>query len=377
MNSLFRRGFPWGAVCFGVVGITLTLGLWPFHAPLNEVAWLPDANGISFGSSGTVLSSGTFQSADPGGAAHSIEVWAQPHPWLKSGTLLSFYTLQNPSQLRVRDAFNDLSLQVGLSDTPNHRTAAKLVVHDVFRRARPLFITIASGSHGTALYLDGKLAARDPALLIPARSFTGRLVLGDSPRQPDSWWGQIRGLAMYGTELTAEETSRHYATWTARGRPEINADERNIALYLFEESGGAIVHNSAHNASHSHLAPAVDLYIPPRYEVVDKIFMEPFWQEFKMSRSYWSAALKNVVGFVPLGLCFSLYLTALRVKRAVFLTLAVGTSVSLAIELLQWFLPTRDSGMTDVFTNTLGTGCGLLLQPYANRLLAWRARRTL
>jgi len=373
---LVRPGFPWGAVCFGVVCITLTLGLWPFHAPPNEVAWLPGANGISFGSSGTVLSSGTFQTGDAGVAGYSIEVWVQPHPWLKSATLLAFHAPQNPTQLRVRDALNDLSLQADLAATPGHWTTATLLVHDAFRRARPLFVTIACGSHGTAIYLDGKLAARDPTLLIPASSFTGRLVLGDSPLQPDSWWGQIRGLAMYGADLSAEQTSRHYATWRASGRPEINADERNLGLYLFEERGGTIIHNSAH-AGHSHLAPAVDLYIPPRYEVIDKILLEPFWREFEMSGSYWSAVLKNVVGFVPLGLCFNLYFSARRVKRAVLLTLAVGIAVSLTIELAQWFLPTRDSGMTDVLTNTLGTWCGILLQPYANRLLVWSGGRTL
>ena len=48
----------------------------------------------------------------------------------------------------------------------------------------------------------------------------------------------------------------------------------------------------------------VDLYIPKKYQVMEKIALEPFWTEFEMSLSYWEAALKNIVGFIPLGFWF-------------------------------------------------------------------------
>jgi len=91
-----------------------------------------------------------------------------------------------------------------------------------------------------------------------------------------------------------------------------------------------------------------------------------------MSREYWRAVLKNIVGFVPLGFCFYLYLSARQDKWAILLTIVVGAIVSLMIEILQAFLPTRDSGMTDVITNTLGTGIGVLLYRQVHTVLAER-----
>jgi VanZ family protein len=179
------------------------------------------------------------------------------------------------------------------------------------------------------------------------------MVLGDSPGQPDSWTGQLLGFAIYDRELTPPQLSKHYQTWTQAGRPEIRNDEGNVALYLFDEHAGRVVRDHANSR--------VDLSIPKRYVVLDQIFLEPFWKEFSMTRSYWGAALKNIVGFIPLGFCFCARLVvARRVKRAALTAVLLGALVSLTIEVLQAYLPTRDSGMTDIITNTLGTWVGVL-----------------
>jgi len=35
-------------LCGSVLVAILTAGLWPFHAPKNEVRWLSDGNGLHF-----------------------------------------------------------------------------------------------------------------------------------------------------------------------------------------------------------------------------------------------------------------------------------------------------------------------------------------
>jgi hypothetical protein len=291
------------------------------------------------------------------GASGSLEIWLQPRRIWDSSTILAFSAPGNPPQFLLRQSLVDLELQAGA----NKR---RLYVANVFRKSGPLFVTITSGIHGTAVYTDGVLARTAPQFLLPADRFTGRLVLGDSPGQTDSWSGQLLGFAIYGRELTRAQVLRHYETWTHKGQPDLSGDENNTALYLFNERAGNIVHNQAKSGP--------DLYIPEKYEVLDKIFLEPFWMEFNMSRSYWEAALKNIVGFIPFGFCVYPCLSAHKFRRAALATVILGTLVSLTIEVLQAYLPTRDSGTTDLFTNTLGTYIGIVLFRIVSPILATR-----
>ena len=121
----------------------------------------------------------------------------------------------------------------------------------------------------------------------------------------------------------------------------------------------------------------MDLQIPEMYTVLDKISLEPFWREFSMSRSYWSAAAKNVIGFVPFGFCFYACLLAHKARRPGSCAVVMGFLVSLTIEVLQAYLPTRDSGTTDIFTNTLGTYSGIWVYRALNPILAGPCARFL
>lgn len=73
--------------------------------------------------------------------------------------------------------------------------------------------------------------------------------------------------------------------------------------------------------------------------------------------------INNVVLFLPLGFCLAWLLqrrqhTGLLAAAA---PLFVGAGLSLAVEVLQLFLPTRTSTPIDVLTNSLGTLLGLLI----------------
>ena len=323
------------------------LGLWPFHAPSNDVAWLKYRDGLRFGEYGTVISSGTFQATGlPDESSCSIEIWLQPAGSSDGGTILAFYHPGKSLRLFLEQSLTDLMLQ------PETARGARIYIADVFREALPVFVTIASGTQGTAVYLNGMLAMTASQLWLRSTDCTGRLILSDSWSQ-NTWSGQVRGLAIYYGQLPATTVLRHYNSWTKNGRPQIAGNEHNVALYLFDEHNG--------NMAHNHARPGLDLAIPDTYTVLDQTLLKPIWEEFNMTWGYWTNLFKNIVGFVPLGFCFYAYFSLVRqYRRAVLVTVIFGAGVSLTIEVLQSYLPTRQSGTTDLITNTLGTYSGIL-----------------
>lgn len=341
-----------GVVCVLVLCVIFSLGLWPFHAPRNDVTWLKQSNGIALGRYGSVLSSGEF-GGSVSNAAASVEIWAQADRWDKSAALLALYRPQHQMLFTVRQSLTDLELKIEARRVLKAHFYSSEALGPSLRERKPVFITITSGEDGTKAYLDGALIMAASGVVIPQEVFGGRLIVGDGPLQPDSFRGQIRGVAIYDRELSGAQVLNHYRSWTGKGAPEIEPEERNIALYLFNEKAGSVIRN--------HVSGGVDLVIPASYTVIDKIALEPFWTEFDFSRSYWSGNLKNVVGFLPIGFCFYAWILALRpTRRNVLLTVFLGFLVSLTIEVFQIFLPTRDSGTTDLFTNMLGTYLGIV-----------------
>jgi hypothetical protein len=299
------------------------------------------------------MSSGAIQITNESNAPEaSIEVWLQPkHIW-DFGTFLAFYKPGNPFQFSADQSQIDVLLRIEAQDDQHHTRTTKLVVNEAFRKTRPTFLTITAGPQGTTVYIDGVRATSAPEFPLSAKTMTGQLVLGDSPGQSHGWAGEMRGFAIYHQQLTATQTFSHYATWEQTGRPLIGEDESISVLYLFHEHIGVVVRDEGRSG--------MNLYIPERYQVMDKIVLQPFWTEFEMTKSYFMAAVKNIVGFIPFGICFYAYLLRLLPRRrASLVTICLGTVVSFTIEILQAFLPMRDSGTTDIIANTMGTWFGV------------------
>jgi VanZ family protein len=348
---MIRARIP-GLICVLVLIGILVAGLAPFGRPRNAVAWLGNEDGVRLGNHGTMWSSGTFRMAVlQGQPSCSLEIWLQPGSTSASGTILSFYVPGNPRQFLLQQYHSLLILDREIGD--EHDRTQTIGVEGVFRQIEPVFITITSGTEETSMYVNGTLARSFPQVLI-GKECGGQLVIGTSPIRKTSWSGQLKGLAIYRRELTPAQVLQHYQTWTSQGRPELSGNEMAIAVYLLDERAGIVVHNAVRSGT--------DLYIPERYSLVHQEFLEPFWKEFKPELSYCIDTLINILGFIPLGFFFCYYWSSIRsVKHAALTTVIFGFTVSLTIEVLQSYLPTRDSGTTDLITNTFGTFIGVKL----------------
>jgi hypothetical protein len=359
-----------GILCVPLLCGILVAGLWPFHHPHNDVSWLAGANGVRVGPHGTVLSPRTL---GPGisaeGSPFTIEIWIQPHNVEDASTLLAFYQSDQVRRFSMRQD-DGLELRYELRDGRHLTGSYTTYVDNIFRQEVPAFVTVTAGPQGTAVYLDGVLVKNSPSLRLSSNVLRGRLVLGTSPIENDHWSGQVRGLAIFGKDLTAAQVLEHYQTWTTKGRPDITPVEVNTALYLFNEHIGRTVHDSS--------SPGVNLEIPERYVIVHEKFLEPFWLEFNPKWAFWKSALINVGGFIPFGFLYCAYLSSVRrVGWPTLTTIILGAMVSLTIEVLQSYLPTRDSGTTDLITNTLGTALGAMLFRWKPGILASTLNRIL
>ena len=169
---------------------------------------------------------------------------------------------------------------------------SKFYVGQVLRKNNPLFITITSGAQGTAVYLNGAHVNTAPQFGLSSEDLTGQLFVGNYPLVEDGWQGQLRGLAIYNRVLTEAQVLQHYSAWTKNQNAEIK-NEGPIALYLFNEGLGSIVHNEMNSET--------DLRIPGHFFVLHAPFLETPWDEFQPGWSYWKNVLINIAGFVPLG----------------------------------------------------------------------------
>jgi hypothetical protein len=350
-----------GIICLLVLCGILLAGLWPFHAPANEVSWLNHSNGLSFGKHGSIVSAGVLKSdtlqAD---GSCSLEIWLEPTRVESKGTVLGFYQPESGLvQFAMRQYQSGLVFERPTKDKLQYgkQGAAAVYVDKIFSHQGPVLVTITSSRSGTAVYANGTLLRNFADFGLSRHDLTGRLVVGNSPIVANAWSGKIKGLAIYDRELTFGEVSHRLMYWVKSEPPDLARTGRPAALYLFDEGKGNVVHNRVNSET--------DLVIPEHFFVLHEPFLERPWVEFRPGWRYWKNIAVNIVGFVPLGFFFSAYFSSFRkIKGAGGKTIALGFATSLTIEVLQAFLPTRDSGMTDLITNTLGTAIGVIAFRY-------------
>ena len=125
-------------ICFAVLCVILTLGLWPFHSPENTVTWLRNQNGLHFGRHGTAASSSAFQATIANEASASMEIWVKPRRIWDRGTLVAFYSPGKLHQFSLHQLETDVDLKTENGGKPHLPTNASLHITNAFRRPGPV-----------------------------------------------------------------------------------------------------------------------------------------------------------------------------------------------------------------------------------------------
>jgi len=341
-----------GFLCAVAVFAILCATLFPFNPhPQNKVSWLPQAGGLRFRWGGVVVSQRPLQLPDPGDNTCTVELLIRPATIRFSSTILAFYVTGHRHPFEVSQWTDGLLLthNPSIEHDPTH--TIKIDVDHVFRAGKLVQITISSGAGGTNVYVDGQPAGHFPRFRISRGDIAGEIILGTS-LVTDVWPGELHGLAVYAKELTPAQALKHYMDWMDSSN--LPDSEDVVSRYSFIEGAGSEVRNQ--------VASEPDLQIPKFFYVPHKPFLQTPVQEFELNWEYVGDVAQNIAGFVPLGLvvCSFFAWRNSRWQSVVYTTIACG-ALSFVIEVSQYFIPQRGSGMTDIITNTLGAALGAIL----------------
>ena len=330
--------------------------LWPFDAhPRNRVQWLAQSSGVHLDKPGVIVGNNVFPSDDAQQEQPcSMEIWLSADKPTDRHTILTFYTGERPAHFELRQYRTAAVISYEARDAHNEQTEAAIYLEDVFNGGRPTLLTVTSGAKGIHIFLDGVVRKTVPDGHLSVRNFSGKLVVGTSPWSYDPWAGRLYGLSLYARELGAAAVREHYDQWKSHGEIVPATRDLVITRFPFDERAGFVIHNQ--------IPGAPDLSVPAYFQLPEKAMLEAPWKEVMPFWVRIDDLARNIVGFVPLGMLVCVYFLRWHSdSKAVLLTVLLGGTTSLLIEVLQAFIPQRDSGVTDIITNTLGTLVGALL----------------
>jgi hypothetical protein len=239
-------------------------------------------------------------------------------------------------------------------DYAHERKSNRISLDTALRPDGPLFLTITTGSYGTKLYCDGKLIQekKDLTLDLPCGG-KSKLLLGNSVYGTSPWEGDLYGLAFYRSTLTNGDIAIHFNRWSEEHNFSFAKTDNPLVLFLFNEKEG--------EWANDHAEGNYPLNIPNKMKILERKILVPPWKDFRLDQNNIEDILLNVIGFVPLG--FFLYAVLNRLdgnsmNHGILITSILCFVVSLFIEIVQAWIPSRMSSMIDLISNTFGGWIG-------------------
>lgn len=344
------------AICVLICAGYAAAGWWPFDfVASNRVAWLSPGPGISLAGQALVRGEQKLDLSAAGGVTFEFYLEPADEPSHDLGTFLSLYDGRLPENLMIAQWRTGFLVRTAALNARGRRRYREMGGRAQLRKGVRRVVAVTSGVDGTCLYADGDLARAYPKWTLPTEALRGDLILGTGARGATDWTGKLFGVALFDRALTRPEIIEHCTLWERNLGRDLASDPSIAGLYLFGEGGGRTVRDCS--------PAARPLRIPEVYRAPAKEVLMLPWDDWSTTFSHIEDIVVNIVGFVPFGLFYYLYGDRVRPGRRLTNALqavVLSAAISLVIELVQVFLPSRSSSMTDVLCNTGGSLVGVL-----------------
>ena len=334
----YRLAWLSWAILFICVLVILSITLWPldFWQP-NGVSRLSEG-GIRFSPPATA-----FAGTPPKTLTELKRFTLLVHVAAEKSLSAGYTVIAGSAVDYLRENFVLVQWQdhVGFKmNTPDGKRAEQIWVPNVFSSFDARWIAVVYDDITLSVFVNGEkwgeraAGGFDCSRWDPSYPF----VLGSEGNGALSWQGVLYSVEIYDRPFSADELRN----------PKIIRNP--LISYSFPP------------ASESSLATE-GLVIPERFRPVKKTSLLETYLYWLKGRLYTKDILLNILLFLPLGFIVSALCQHSNVRslNAFFISVAAGFFLSLAVELLQFYLPDRFSSATDILSNATGSVIGFFL----------------
>lgn len=348
---------------FCLVCVMLFFGLRPKGLSFkNQVKWSGSGNGLEIGKYGIAFAvlKETVNAVDEL-RGFSIELAIRPSTTTSRRfmSILSIHTGSDKNQLMIGQWQSSIIAMNG-DDYDNSKRTPKIIAKDILNTGETHLISLGSSiDEGTRIFCDGTLVAssRDLSLNLPkGEGSQSYLVIGNSVYNHQYWNGLISGFALYRHQLSAADITFHSIAWSKDGNFGYALMADPSILYLFNEKQGYVSKDFA--------TGKYPLIVPPKVTALKREFLSYNSDKLEFKSSTVVDIFLNFFGFIPLGfvlVAFLSHYSRLGYFGCGFISTGFCSFLSLFIETIQVWMPSRSSSLLDFLLNTLGGLAGVLL----------------
>jgi VanZ family protein len=342
--------------CF--VFILITVGLWPFNFWELNRASQDSINGLHLTPPAAVYTSNPMRKL-LGLKEFTILLNLSPDSSGSSGyaRILSYSLDGERVNFMIGQWKDSLVFKLKASGKPK---PIHFETEGVLKKGEKGCIAIIFNGEKLLLYQNGEIRNEKITGPLSFANWDGSypLVVGSEATGKFPWKGNIYSIKIFDRALLPEEMER-----VALPQSSQRDGHEPLIDYSFDAAGSVIRDRGK--------GQPADLLIPNRFRPYKRAFLGSLDTSLKkIRRSIWDILL-NLFGFVLLGFLLSEYFNRrYRSMKYVFLlSVTFGFLLSLTIEVLQAFLPTRVSSMTDLMANTIGTGIGFIAYIFLSQMI--------